>query len=149
MDTIHGYDTSDIDELYPEHAANNWNFQHVNSDDVKSAISSLPNKKSTGFDKVPIMLLKSTMMIIALTVAICFNSMVDTTEFPTELLKGRLKLIHKSGDCDIDNFRGLTLFPALSRVFEELLSRQLYDYLESLNLFDGNQFGFLGYYYNP
>ena len=89
------------------------------------------------------MLLKSTMMIIALTVAICFNSMVDTTEFPTELLKGRLKLIHKSGDCDIDNFRGLTLLPALSRVFEELLSRQLYAYLESLNLFNGNQFDFL------
>ena len=24
--SIHGNDTSDIDELYPEHAANNWNF---------------------------------------------------------------------------------------------------------------------------
>ena len=69
--------------------------------------------------------------------------MVDTSEFPTELLKGRLKLIHKSGSCDIDNFRGLTLLPSLSRVFEDLLLRQLYSYLESLGLFTGNQFGFL------
>ncbi len=72
--------------------------------------------------------------------------MVDTMRFPEELLKGRLKLIHKSGDCDIDNFRGTPLLPSLSRVFEELLLRQLYEYLESLEslgMFIGNQYGFL------
>lgn len=141
--SIHGYDTQDIDELYPEHANNYWSFQHVNSEDVVKAIKSLPNKKSTSFDKVPIQLLKSSFLAIALTIATCFNTMVDTSEFPKELLKGRLKLIHKSGSCDIDNFRGLTLLPSLSRVFEELLLRQLYSYLEKLNLFIGNQFGFL------
>lgn len=42
---IHGYDTQDIDELYPEHANNNWSFQHVSSEDVVEAIKSMPNKK--------------------------------------------------------------------------------------------------------
>src|SRR5687768_7357608 len=87
--------------------------------------------------------LKSTFLSIALTIATCFNAMIDSSSYPKELLKGRLKLIHKSGSCDIDNFRGLTLLPSLSRVFEELLLRQLYSYLESLNLFVGNQFGFI------
>ncbi len=141
--SIHGYDTSDIDNLYPEHSNNDWSFRHVNSDEVVEAIESLPNKKSTSFDKVPIQLLKSTMITIALTIATCFNTMVDSSEFPIELLKGRLKVIHKSGSADVENFRGLTLLPSLSRVFEELLLRQLYNYLESLNFFIGNQFGFL------
>lgn len=140
---IHGYDVNDIESLYPEHSNNNWSFRHVNSDDVVEAVSSLPNKKSTSFDKVPIQLLKSTLFTIAVTIATCFNTMVDSSEFPSELLKGRLKLIHKAGNFDIDNFRGLTILPSLSRVFEELLLRQLYSYLESLNLFVGNQFGFL------
>lgn len=69
--------------------------------------------------------------------------MITTADFPIELLKGRLKLIHKSGDCNIDNFRGLTILPALSKIFQELLLRQLYDYLDGLNFFIGNQFGFL------
>lgn len=51
---IHGYDAQDIDELYAEHAGNSWSFQHVSSEDVADAIKSLPNKKSTSFDKVPI-----------------------------------------------------------------------------------------------
>lgn len=141
--SIHGYDTQDINDLYAEHSSNNWSFQNVNSEQVIEAIKSLPNKKSTSFDKVPILLLKSSFLAIALTIATCFNTMVDTSDFPEELLKGMLKLIHKCGSCDIDNFRGLTLLPSLSRVFEELLLRQLYTYLESLNLFIGNQFGFL------
>lgn len=140
---IHGYDATDIEELYPENANNNWSFQHVDEKQLIEVIKNLPNKKSTSFDKVPIQLLKSTFLTIALTIATCFNTMVDSSAYPVELLKGRLKLIHKSGSCDIDNFRGLTLLPSLSKVFEELLLRQLYCYLESINLFVGNQFGFL------
>lgn len=93
--------------------------------------------------KVPILLLKTAVLAIALSISTCFNTMIDTSDFPDELLKGKLKLIHKCGDFDIDNFRGLTLLPSLSKVFEELLLRQLYAYLEGIDLFVGNQFGFL------
>lgn len=41
----------------------------------------------------------------------------QTSIFPTELLKGHFKLIHKSGIFDIDNFRVLTLLSSLSTVF--------------------------------
>lgn len=140
---IHGYSTDDIEDLYEEHASNNWSFQHVSPEAVSHVINSLPNKTSAGLDNVPIKLLKNSVVSIALVIAACFNVMIDTATFPTELLKGRLKLIHKSGDHDIDNYRGLTLLPSLSKVFEELLLRQLVAYFESVNLFVGNQFGFL------
>lgn len=141
--SVHGYSTDDIDSLYPEYSNNNWDFQHVTIEQVSDVIRSLPNKKSTSFDKVPIQLFKSSLVAIALTIVTCFNTMISISDYPNELLKGRLKLIHKSGSCDIDNYRGLTLLPSLSKIFEELLLRQLYDYLESLNFFIGNQFGFL------
>lgn len=86
---IHGYDTTDIVDLYEEHSSNNWSFQHVNSEVVADVIKNLPNKSSTGLDKVPIVLLKSSIIAIALVIATCFNAMVDSTDFPSELLKGR------------------------------------------------------------
>lgn len=141
--SVRGYDTSDIDTLYVEHANNNWSFQKVTADDVSSGINRLPNKKTTGIDKVPIQLLKATIMLIVPILAFCINMAIETTVFPFELLKGRLKLVHKSGDFDIENFRGLTILPAISKVFEELLVNQLLDYFDHIKLFVGNQFGFL------
>ena len=80
---------------------------------------------------IGLQMLKSTLLTIALAIVTCFNFMIDSSNFPCELLKDRLKFIHKSGDCDINNFRGLTVLPSLSKEFEELLLRQLYAYLES------------------
>lgn len=139
----HGYEIEDIDNLYPDLANNNWSFKEVTNDDVVRAIEKIPNKKSTGIDRVPISLLKKTSLLIAPLIMLCFNLAIRTSTYPVELLKGRLKLIHKSGDSDIDNFRGLTLLPSLSKIFEFLLSEQLTAYLESINMFKGNQFGFI------
>lgn len=141
--SVHGYSTDDIDNLYPEYADNNWSFKEVNSNDVVEAINDLPNKSSTSFDKVPISLLKATSTKLAPLLAFCINLAVRFCFFPNELLKGRLKLIHKSGDNDIENFRGLTILPSVSKIFEHILSMQLIEYLKSLKFFDGNQFGFI------
>lgn len=138
-----GYDTEDINNLYPEHADNNWSFEEVGPDDVVRAINLLPNKNATSLDKVPIKLLKATSMKLAPVIAFCLNLAIRLSYYPEELLKGRLKLIHKSGDNDIENFRGLTLLPSMSKIFEFLLSEQLTRYLNSINFFIGNQFGFL------
>lgn len=143
MHTVHGYETNDIDGLYPEHCNNNFSFNTVTAEDAVAAIHTLPNKKSCGTDKVPIQLLKAAATKIAPVIAFCFNVMISISVFPSELLKGKLKLIHKSGSLDIDNFRGITLLPALSKVFEYLLSNQLTRYFDSINLFSGTQFGFL------
>lgn len=141
--SIHGYEVNDIANLHPEHADNNWSFKEVDPEDVVSAIDSLPNKKSTGIYKVPINLLKATSLIIAPLIALCINLAIQASVFPAELLKGRLKLIHKCGSFDIDNYRGLTLLPSLSKVFEFLMAKQLTAYLDGLYFFKGNQFGFI------
>ncbi len=140
---VHGYNLDDINDLYPEHSSNNWSFKEIDSATVSSSISKLPNKKSTGIDNVPINLIKSASNVLAPLIALCFNIAIWSSVYPYELLKGRLKLIHKSGDTDIENFRGITLLPALSKVFEYILYEQLITYLDSINFFIGSQYGFL------
>lgn len=92
---------------------------------------------------MPISLLKRNAQVISNAITNCFNSSIETGTYPSELTRGRLKLIHKSGDSDIDNFRGLTIMPAVSKVFEEILSVQLSRYLDSIGFFNNSQFGFL------
>lgn len=140
---VHGYSTADIDSLYPEYASNNWSFENVDTSNVIRAIETLPNKNSTSFDQVPIRLLNATVTKLAPMITFCINLAISMSFYPDGLLSGRLKLIHKSGDCDIDNFRGLTIMPALSKVFESVLCTQLIGYLDSIKFFCGNQFGFL------
>lgn len=80
---IHGYETNDTDELYHEHHGNNFAFVNVSADDVTEAVNVLPNKKSTGVDKVPFQLLKATIDKISPVIAFCFNLMVSSCVFPS------------------------------------------------------------------
>ena len=76
---LNGYGTGDIVNLYPEHSGNDFSFKPVDASDVVRTIESLPNKKSTGHDKVPMQLLKATVTSIAPIIAICFNLAVIAT----------------------------------------------------------------------
>jgi retron-type reverse transcriptase len=42
----------------------------------------------------------------------------------------------------LDNYRPISILPVLSKVFERVVHRQLYAYLEENNLLSKNQFGF-------
>lgn len=140
---VYGYSVADTEDLYPNITRNSWSFSMVNVEDVIRVINGLPNKKSTSFDRIPISLLKKTTQYIAPAITSCFNESIRTSTYPSNLLKGRLKLIHKAGDNDLGNFRGLSILPNESKVYEQLLVDQLLSHLNSMNFFVGDQYGFL------
>lgn len=54
-----------------------------------------------------------------------------------------MKLIHKNGDWDVDNYRGITITPVLSKVYEKCYAARLITYLEEIEMFNNDQYGFL------
>ena len=65
--------------------------------------------------------------------------------FPDKLKIAIVKPIYKVKDSDphlFGNYRPISLLPALSKIFEKVVHKQLYDYMTQHDLFKNNQYGF-------
>ena len=63
--------------------------------------------------------------------------------FPDQLKIAKIIPIYKKGDQHIfDNYRPISLLPAISKVFEKIVFQQVYDYVTDNNLLYESQYGF-------
>ena len=69
--------------------------------------------------------------------------MLFTGIFPDSLKISKVKPLFKAGDpVLIFNYRPISLLPSLSKIFEHIIFRQLFDYMTDNNLFAIEQYGF-------
>ena len=101
----------------------------------------LNNSKSTDYyPKV----LKSVMNYISPTLIKLFNKCYSQGYFPYELKTAKvIPLFKNKGDInDITNYRPISLLSVLSKLFEKLVHKKLYAYLDENNIINECQFGF-------
>eukprot|EP00794_Sanderia_malayensis_P000789 gene789-79_t len=71
------------------------------------------------------------------------NKSLQASLFPTSEKCGKITPVFKSGNSTLlDNYRPITVIPALSKVIEKIVYNQLSQYLESNGLLCPRQFGF-------
>ena len=71
------------------------------------------------------------------------NQMLMTGEFPRDLKISKVKPLFKSGDASLfSNYRPISLLPSLSKIFEYIIFKQLYTYMNDNKLFSIEQYGF-------
>ena len=71
-----------------------------------------------------------------------FNATLQTCTIPNDFKTARITPIHKGGSFDIDNFRPISVLPALSKILERAIHDQLYTYLNANKLLANCQSGF-------
>lgn len=124
-------------------ASSKFVFKPVNEHDVFKTISSLENKFSTGFDDIPMSLIKQSAIHILKPLAHLVNSSFISGIFPSKLKITKVIPIFKKGELkDISCYRPISLLPAFSKIFEKIVYSQLLKYLETNNLLDKEQHGF-------
>ena len=111
------------------------------TEDLNKIISELNNNKSTNFSPK---VLKKVSSIISPFLIKLFNKCYDQGYFPFELKTGKVIPIFKNkGDIiDISNYRPITMLSVFSKLFEKLIHKKLYRYLDSNNIINNSQFGF-------
>ena len=123
--------------------ADRFTFVPVNDEATIRIIDNLKSKTSYGHDGLSSLLLKTIKKDISGSLAIIINQSLDTGVFPNKLKLAKVvPIFKKDDDTKFSNYRPISILPTISKVFERVIFEQLYNYLNSLNLFYHGQYGF-------
>ena len=115
----------------------------VNEDNINEAINRLKNKSSYGHDEISNKIIKRAKNSLIQPLMLIINQMLMTGKFPSDLKISRVKPLFKSGDASLfSNYRPISLLPSFSKIFEYIIFKQLYTYMNDNKLFSIEQYGF-------
>ena len=131
-------------QTYLKHTiTHSFQFQTVTTEIVSKSIRKIASKSSSGHDGISTNLLQRINHVIAPTLTLIINQSLASGIFPNRLKIAKVIPLFKKGDIHIvDNYRPISLLPALSKVFEKIVFKQLYDYFLTKKLLYNSQYGF-------
>ncbi len=123
--------------------SHNFQFKHTDAKTVDEIISNLAPKSSSGFDGISTKLLKTIKTVLIAPITLIINQMISTGIFPDKLKIAKVTPIYKKDDETMfTNYRPISLLPSLSKIFEKVIFKQLYNFFKEKNLFYNAQYGF-------
>ena len=118
-------------------------LQPTSPEEIKRLIGKLPNKGSSGFDKIDNILLKKLNLEVATQISIITNASIAQGIFP-ELMKNALIVpLYKAKSRElVTNYRPISLLLTISKLMEKIVYKQVYDYLNQTGQIYDSQYGF-------
>ena len=111
--------------------------------EVNDLINILNPSKSVGPNSIPIKLLKIIGYSVSPLLALLANQSFQSGIFPDKLKIAKVISIFKKGDPELpSNYRPTSLLPIFSKIFEKLMYKRLYRFLEIRKVLYSLQFGF-------
>jgi hypothetical protein len=118
-------------------------FKQINENEILTIINNLSTKSSCGFDGLSTILLKFIKVEICSPLTLIINQSLNTGIFPDKLKIAKIIPIYKKDDNTIlNNYRPISLLPAISKVLERIMFNQLYTFFQLNKFFYPSQYGF-------
>ena len=115
----------------------------TNGDEVKMLISKLPNKKSSGYDNIDNILLKSIKNVVSENLTSLFNLSMSNGVFPEQMKLAEVVPLYKSKERFLtSNYRPISLLITISKILEKVAHKRTYVFLNKHNQFYNSQYGF-------
>ena len=112
-------------------------------EEVKKIIDALDIKKSTGPNGVPVYILKIFNFFFSYWLSRLANQCFEMGVFPDILKTAKVTPLHKKeSKLNFLNYRPISLLSVLSKIYEKLIYKRIYDYLNKYNFIYNKQFGF-------
>ena len=103
----------------------------------------MKSKTSSGHDSISTKLIKQSINNIIEPLTIIINKSLSTGIIPNQLKIAKVIPIHKQSDKKLlNNYRPISLLPAFSKIFENVVFNRMINYMDSQNLFYKHQYGF-------
>ena len=110
--------------------------------EIELLIKKLPNKTSSGHDKISNKLLKDLSGILV-PLELLFNKSLTEGTFPNAMKLADVVPLHKGKKADfINNYRPISLLLTISKLIEKIMYKRTYDFLNNNNLIFSSQYGF-------
>ena len=136
-------DTDTVPESYLTSTNATFSFKSCSPNEVQKLLEKLDTKKSTGLDNLPSRMLKIAAGVLAPSLAFLFNQSISSGTVPTEWKLARVTPIFKKGKRqDVNNYRPISIIPAVAKVFERIIYDQFFKYLYDNDLLVNRQSGF-------
>ena len=103
----------------------------ISEQEVLRTLNSLDSNKSTGPDGIPVKLLKLTALLISEPLAKLYNKSLASGKFPSKFKEANVKPIFKKKGMpsDFTCYRPISILSALSKVFEKIVYKHVYNHL--------------------
>lgn len=96
-----------------------------------------------GLDRISSGLLKTHLKVVIPHFKYICNLALTSGQFPKPFKKSLIHPIFKSGNRNrVNNYRPITVLPALSKILEQILKGSLVNFLERYNILSPSQYGF-------
>ena len=116
--------------------------------EIRVAFATVKTAKSFGTENISRNIfsyfLKLTLPFIENSLAFLFNTSIETNLFPDSWKVVRVTPIFKDEDkAEKSNYRPISVLPVISRLFEKLVTNQLYEYMNDSGHYSSGQSSFL------
>ena len=112
-----------------------FSFQDVTKSDISLVIKNIDSSKSYQKENIPPKLLKENNDICALVIYNDINKNISKGKFPSNLKKADISPIFKKIERLLKvNYRPVSILPTLSKIYENILYPQMYEYFISTNV---------------
>lgn len=121
-----------------------FSFKPVDDGTIERIIrEELSSKSSFGEDGFSSKLIKHLKESLVSPLTLICNQSIKSGTFPNLMKIAKVIPLFKKGDAElVDNYRPISLLPALSKVLERVLYEQIFDYFTAHKLFAESQYGF-------
>ena len=106
-------------------------------------INTLKPSYSCGHDNISSNVLKIIAIEVSPCLALIFNQVLSTGQFPKNLKTAKVIPIHKTGEKTLlKNYRPISILPVVSKIIKNVMHTQLMDYFTLNKLFTSQQYGY-------
>ena len=121
----------------------NLTFREITTEETIRIIHKLKNKHSCGHDEISTALLKTVQHELAPSITLVINESLKTGIFPDKLKIAKVIPVYKKGEDNVfNNYRPISLLPSISKIFETVIYKQLYEHIQVHNILTDSQYGF-------